>query len=59
MTTRMKLELIVDIDLDGVDESIIRDNLSYIVNNAMNNGLVTGDTEATVENWTHKTEVID
>jgi len=54
----MKLELIIDVELDGVDEGVILENLNHVVNNAMGNGLITSDTAATVENWESKVEVI-
>lgn len=50
----MELTLRVEIDPNGVSEKELRENLDYIVSNAMGAGLVTGSTAAEVVQYSHQ-----
>lgn len=50
----LKLNLTVEIDPNGVSEKELRENLDYIVTNAMGAGLVTGSTAAEVVQYSHQ-----
>jgi hypothetical protein len=50
-TTKLTLTLEVDYDLQGADVDELRTNLRTIAEFAAANGMITGDTEATVETW--------
>ena len=50
----MELTLRVEIDPNGVSEKELRENLDYIVTNAMGAGLVTGSTAAEVVQYSHQ-----
>lgn len=49
----MKLRLVLDVEYNpnGVDVSVLIDNLKGVVDHAMNRGMITGDTEAEVEDY--------
>lgn len=49
--TRIRLTLDVDYDLNGVDPEVLAAKLSSIADLASGEGLMSGDTEATVESW--------
>ena len=57
---RVKLRLTLDItyDLNGVDDGVMRENMKDIANRAAGDGLMTGETAATVDEWTAKVEKI-
>lgn len=62
MSKKVKLRLIVDVEYDpeGVPTRVLRDMLEYIPQMASSNGMMTGDTEATVDTWSMRTvEVLD
>ncbi len=51
----MKLRLTIDVEYDpqGVPEDVLWHMMDYIPRRAFGEGLFTGDTEATVEHWSH------
>lgn len=62
MSKKVKLRLIVDVEYDseGVPARVLRDMLEYIPQMASSNGMMSGDTEATVDTWSMRTvEVLD
>lgn len=55
--TRITLNVTVDVELNGTPVNEITENLRNIVDNAFSNGTITGDSEATVENWNNTVSV--
>ena len=49
----VRFQLVVDVEYDpnGVDPDVLQHNLTHMVDTAVGNGALTGDTAATVENW--------
>ena len=60
MSKQVKLRLTLDItyDLNGVEEGCMREHMKDIARVAAGNGLMTGETPATVDEWTAKVEKI-
>lgn len=57
----MKLRLILDVEYNphDVPEHFLRSQLEFMVENAMGNGLVTGESDAEVETWEMHTHRVD
>jgi acyl carrier protein len=49
----VRFQLVVDVEYDpnGVDPDVLQHNLTHMVDTAVGNGALTGETAATVENW--------
>jgi hypothetical protein len=54
-TTRLKMTLTINYDLDGTPVDEMEENLRYMVHAATGNDLLTGDTPAAVEG--HELEI--
>lgn len=56
---KFKLTLEVDVDLNGTDPEVIRNMILDIPRRADAEGLITGDTEAEVDDFHEKCEIIE
>lgn len=61
MSNKLKLRLSLDIEYtpNDVSERFLRGQLEFMVKNAMSNGLVTGETDAEIENWDMRINRVD
>lgn len=61
MNEKLKLRLVLDVEYEpnGVSERHLRGQLEFMVENAMSNGLVTGETDAEIENWDMRINRVD
>lgn len=61
MSKKVKVRLILDVEYDAneVPARVLRDMLEYIPQMAASNGLMTGDTEATVATWEARTVEVE
>jgi hypothetical protein len=55
----MRLQLILDVTYtDGVAEDVLRQMLDNLVLHAVNEGMLTGETKAEVESYSHRIETV-
>lgn len=59
MKAKMRLIIEVDYKLNGVPEQELVSKLKYLAVNAVGNGELTGYTEAEVNEWSSKVEIIE
>lgn len=58
-TLKLRLSLDIEYTLNGVSEQYLRRQLEFIMENAMSNGMVTGESDAEIENWDMRIHRVD
>jgi hypothetical protein len=58
MTTKLRLTLDVEYDLNGEEAYFLKNNLESLVFRAVGEGLLTAYSEAEVDHWSYKVEEV-
>jgi hypothetical protein len=58
-TVKYRLTLNVEIDPCGTPTDVLEHNLNQVIQDAVNNGTLTGETEATVEHYAYSVKRTD